>query len=51
MDWTVINAVASIVSAIAFLIGTLVVAMQLRHMAHDRFVAATGSLSRDLGLP
>lgn len=44
MDWTAINAVASIVSSIAFLIGTLVVAMQLRHMAHDRFVAATGSL-------
>lgn len=44
MDWTALNAVASIVSAVAFLGGTLVVAMQLRHMAKDRFVAATGSL-------
>ena len=44
MDWTLINAVASIISAVAFLVGTLVVALQLRHMAKDRFVAATGSL-------
>ncbi len=44
MDWTVLNALASIVSAIAFLGGTIVVALQLRHMAKDRFVAATGSL-------
>ena len=44
MDWTLINAVASIISAVAFLAGTLVVALQLRHMAKDRFVAATGSL-------
>ncbi len=44
MDWTALNAVASIVSAVAFLGGTLVVAMQLLHMAKDRFVAATGSL-------
>jgi hypothetical protein len=44
MDWTMINAVASIISALAFLTGTIVVALQLRHMAKDRFVAATGDL-------
>lgn len=44
MDWTVINALASIISAMAFLAGTIVVAMQLRHMAKDRFVAATSAL-------
>jgi hypothetical protein len=44
MDWTMINAVASLISAAAFLVGTIVVAMQLRHMATDRFVAASGSL-------
>jgi len=44
MDWTIINAVASVISAMAFLAGTLVVALQLRHMAKDRFVEATGSL-------
>lgn len=44
MDWTALNAVASIIAAAAFLLGTIVVAMQLRHMAKDRFVAATGSL-------
>lgn len=44
MDWTALTALASIVSAFAFLLGTIVVALQLRHMAKDRFVAATGSL-------
>ena len=44
MDWTAINAFASIISALAFLAGTIVVAMQLRHMAKDRFVAATSAL-------
>ncbi|MGH2376630.1 MAG: rhodanese-like domain-containing protein [bacterium] len=44
MDWIAVNAIASIVSAVAFLVGSIVVALQLRHMAKDRFVAATGSL-------
>ncbi len=44
MDWTAVNAIASIISAVAFVVGSVVVALQLRHMAKDRFVAATGSL-------
>lgn len=44
MDWTAVSAIASIISAVAFLLGAVVVALQLRHMAQDRFVAATGSL-------
>lgn len=44
MDWIAVNAVASIISAVAFLVGSIVVVLQLRHMAKDRFVAATGSL-------
>lgn len=44
MDWIAVNAIASIVSAVAFLVGSIVVVLQLRHMAKDRFVAATGSL-------
>jgi hypothetical protein len=39
-----LNAVASIISAVGLLGGTIVVAMQLRHMAKDRYVAATGTL-------
>lgn len=44
MDWLAINAIASVISAVAFLIGSVVIVFQLRHMAKDRFVAATGSL-------
>lgn len=44
MDWIAVNAIASIISAVAFLVGSIVVVLQLRHMAKDRFVAATGSL-------
>ncbi|MGH2404810.1 MAG: DUF4760 domain-containing protein [bacterium] len=44
MDWIAVNAIASIISAMAFLVGSIVVALQLRHMAKDRFVSATGTL-------
>lgn len=44
MDWIAVNAIASIISAVAFLVGSVVIVFQLRHMAKDRFVAASGSL-------